>query len=648
MLHLIFIGILLCRPPEGATIAELAEKLGSDDARVRAEARDELLRRGESALPGIREALGGDLDPVATSLLAEIAERIEIRAKEGKLIESLSPAFRKAAPGVAERLVEAGFADLGSALRWLRLNTGRLDKCTQADRIVVSRLALGALARHRGEPRWGTVIGEVVRGFQADPDLFYDELRPLVDHPDDELCRWVLDEIRKVRRPERAADMLALLGGTPGERAAASRALGNMPAGAHSAAIAEALKRVGPKAEAGLLRALRRTGEAGYAEAVLDCADSGDPEVRQEALAALFRLDPYRGLPKILAALGDPDEKVLSRIVLVAAETHDAGIQAKVESVWRDAKTPGLRQNALYTLAGYRGERAVRAVLEALTGEDDGQRIGAAAAAAMLKDERVTDALRKALDDVNPAVAANAAMSLAWHTTGVRLEKVRSLLESAVPYVRASALLALARLPDPAAEKRIVELLSDPDSYVRFRATETAGELRLASARAALLPRLRDPEPLVRLMAALALSRIGEKSAVPVLADMLDTDLRAQILPRWPELAAPSLEKILSVSVVRVNPARPGRVRDLVATLTAALKDSGVAVHDGLPDFLLEQPVEWHGGGLPPDVIPVSHLLWTLYDSCCKDFGWFADESGLHLLTDAETCRRWKEWAKSR
>ena len=362
----------------------------------------------------------------------------------------------------------------------------------------------------------------------------------------------------------------------------------------------------------------------------------------------LLRLDRDRGIPKLLTALGAEDERELSWIVGAAAETHDSGIQEKVESLWRKATTPGLRHNALYTIAGYGGERAVRVVLEALAGKDDGDRIGAAAAAAMVKEERVTVALTKAVDDANPSVGANAAASLSYHALRARLDQVRSLLESDIPYVRATALLALARLPAPEAEKRIVELLADPDSYVRLRAAETAGTLRLESARSVLIPQLSDPEPLSRLNAAIALSRIGEKSAIPVLADLLDTDLRAQILPRWTEVAAPELEKTLWASVVRVNPSRPGRCRDLVTALTSALKDRGVAVHNELPDFLLDQAVEWHGNGLPPEDVPVSHLLWTLYDSCCRDFGWFADEAGLHLLTDAETCRRWKEWAKTR
>ena len=277
MLQFIVVGMLLCRPPDGPTVAELAEKLGSDDARVRAEARDELLARGESALPEIREVLGGKLDPIAKAFLSEIAETIEVRAKSRGLVESLSRTFREEAPELTERLLDAGAGDLEDALLWTRGNAGRLDMNTQADRIAVGRLSLSALNRHRGEPGWDGVIQEVLRGFHADPDRLYAELWPLVDHPDDGLRRWVLGEIRGVRRAERARDMLELLEGSPEARTAASRALGNMPAGGHSAAVAEALERADEKDRAGLLRALRRTGDARYAGAALACADTRHP-----------------------------------------------------------------------------------------------------------------------------------------------------------------------------------------------------------------------------------------------------------------------------------------------------------------------------------------------------------------------------------
>lgn len=647
MLHLIFIAILLCRPPGGAPVGELIKKLESGDTDARASAHDELLKRGENALPEIRKAIDGEIDPVAKAALSEIAGTIEYRVRCARIVDGLSAACRKEAPDFAKRLQDPGEGDVEDALLWARANAGRLEKCTQSDRIVIARVALCALDRHREESGRKITIEEVQRGFQADPERFYTELLPLVDHPDDGLRKWVLGEIPGLRRVEHAPDMLALLEGSPEERVAASRALGNMPAGAHSAAIAAALDRASPRAEIYLMKALRKTGDARYAGLFLARVDSPNLQARQEALLALLRIDPARGIPKLSEALDSGDEKALDLIVMVAAETNDPGIQAKVESVLRGAKTVGLRHNALYTLAGYGGERAVRVLVEALTGKDDNLRIGAAAAAVLVKDDRVADALEKLLDDANSSAGANAARSLAYIRPGVGPAKIRSFLNSQDPYVRATGLVALASLPDPKAEARIIELLSDSDMMVRFRAAETAGILRLASARAELLTRLEDPELFTRRNAAEALSRIREKSAIPVLADLLDADQHANLLEPLTDLASPSLYATMSTVVVRVDAANPGRVRDLVAALTTAFKDRGLAVHNELPEIFLNQVVEWHGNGLPSGDINAFHVLWSLYDSCCQDFGWFAAGNDLYLLPDSECCCRWQDWAKT-
>ena len=110
---------------------------------------------------------------------------------------------------------------------------------------------------------------------------------------------------------------------------------------------------------------------------------------------------------------------------------------------------------------------------------------------------------------------------------------------------RIYALWALGTSGDPDAIPLLTKALQDPDPGIRKTAAFSVGELGLSAGIDPLVPLLQDGVADVRWNAALSLSRLGSSAGAPVLEQMLDRNLMAQV----PEITPAQAEEAMVSAV---------------------------------------------------------------------------------------------------
>jgi len=125
------------------------------------------------------------------------------------------------------------------------------------------------------------------------------------------------------------------------------------------------------------------------------------------------------------------------------------------------------------------------------------------------------------------------------------------------------SLWALGAVADPVALPTLLEALGDADPGIRKTAAFALGGLNDAQAVEALLIAVEDPVADVRWNASLALAQLGSPSAVPVLEQMVDRRLLAQV----PEITPAQQEQVM-IGALGALASLPGSAnRDLVDRL---------------------------------------------------------------------------------
>jgi HEAT repeat protein len=131
--------------------------------------------------------------------------------------------------------------------------------------------------------------------------------------------------------------------------------------------------------------------------------------------------------------------------------------------------------------------------------------------------------------------------------------------------IRIYSLWALGAIADPAGFSTLDTALADTDPGIRKTAAYALGGFDgHAAAQQALLPLVDDPVADVRWNAALALARLGDPSGQPVLEQMLDRRLLAQIPDITPEQQEDAMISALN-ALVALDVAIDGSVLDRLA-----------------------------------------------------------------------------------
>jgi HEAT repeat protein len=131
--------------------------------------------------------------------------------------------------------------------------------------------------------------------------------------------------------------------------------------------------------------------------------------------------------------------------------------------------------------------------------------------------------------------------------------------------VRIYSLWALGAIADPAGMPTLTAALNDEDPGIRKTAAYALGGFADPAAADALRPLVDDPIADVRWNAALALARQGDGSGTPVLEQMLDRRLLAQIPDITPEQQEDAMISALN-ALIALDVEIDGAVLDRLAT----------------------------------------------------------------------------------
>lgn len=105
------------------------------------------------------------------------------------------------------------------------------------------------------------------------------------------------------------------------------------------------------------------------------------------------------------------------------------------------------------------------------------------------------------------------------------VEELRRLLVNAAPEMRSNAAEALAQIDSNLAVPLILPLLEDADSDVRWNTCGLLHDFGDSRATSALVNALKcDSQPDVRFLAACALGRVGDRSAIPAINRVIEND----------------------------------------------------------------------------------------------------------------------------
>jgi HEAT repeat protein len=339
-----------------------------------------------------------------------------------------------------------------------------------------------------------------------------------------------------------------------------------------------------------------------------------DAEVRRLTVVALGKIEDPSTTEPLLAALRDQDAEVLKAAIqslkqcvedrfataLVPLLRHsDMGVRGyAAQALDRLSWHPSSREDEVWLLtakgrfsqAAALGVAALSALESVIASGTPSLRIGAIKALARIRDQRAARAMLAALQGEDAAVCVAALDALSQAGGPETMPAIIPMLSHQASHVRVAAIEALSKLELAAAAEALRPSLRDQVWDVRRAAAEALGRLRDLGAVDALCESLSDRDDDVREASAIALGIIGDRRAIGALVLALrdpHSSVRrlaaaslSRIDPNWsaaPEAQA-TVEKLKSathdgdtnvqhfVSHLLVNPAEPAASDDLSNT----------------------------------------------------------------------------------
>jgi HEAT repeat protein len=282
-----------------------------------------------------------------------------------------------------------------------------------------------------------------------------------------------------------------------------------------------------------------------------------DPATRRLAVRDLAGLEPTRGAPLAVAALGDPDDEVRLAAAEAAIRLRAAGAADAVAG-WLNSPDVRLRRKACDVARALPSARAVAPLARTLGDPDPEVRSAAADALGHQSSPDAVPPLLGRLDDPTPAVRLQVVASLARLGDPRAVVPLVGKVQDSSPDVRQAVARALGDLGDARASTALVLALRDQSDEVRRDALSALGRMRATEAVDAIAPFVTDRSAALRIAAFGALGRIASPDAVRVLIGALGvgddaTDALARTAGRDALVAAaavalPQLHALLAAS----------------------------------------------------------------------------------------------------
>lgn len=284
---------------------------------------------------------------------------------------------------------------------------------------------------------------------------------------------------------------------------------------------------------------------------------SSDPLVRNAAVLRLGDAGRKDAFDALLAMLDDPDEAVRVNAIKGLQTIADPRAVPKIAPLATEP-VASVRIAACQTLGSFGGPEAIAALEKALYDSDELVRTVAARALGDIDDPAALEVLiRVATQDESDRIRAHVVKVIGKRKAHDAVPRLEGLLGAESDNVRANAAWVLGGVGDASSLPVLERALDDPFFKVRCLAAHSISKLATKdeAGRAALEKRLAvESQPMTKVDIAWALVRLGDRSRLAILRDLLFTgspeDVRAEAAIALGDVGEPSdvatLQKALS------------------------------------------------------------------------------------------------------
>jgi HEAT repeat protein len=299
-------------------------------------------------------------------------------------------------------------------------------------------------------------------------------------------------------------------------------------------------------------------GDRRAEDALIHAIQMPEAPVRAAAVRALGKLGDITVTETLFEAARDTDSNVREA---AAGSLGLLGVSVDRLSADAHSPSWQIRAAAMSTLARLGDPRGVPIVMAGLGDKDENVRAESARALAVMADSRAVEPLIGALRDPSADVRFEAAVALGGFKDGRAISSLTGVLGDRDWRVSAAAAESLARMNDARAIKLVVDSLGNSDWRLRARAAQVLARVPAATIKGGAVPllasALRDRDLVVRYYASEALVAAGEP-AVPVIIQVFlsnrfqERERAARVLAR---IGKPAVEPLGALLEEKSTPA---------------------------------------------------------------------------------------------
>lgn len=269
----------------------------------------------------------------------------------------------------------------------------------------------------------------------------------------------------------------------------------------------------------------RIAGEKTHLEIFQELATHKAPELRAAAVEALSRTQAKRAISQINAALEDPEPGVRAQAALSVATMYSPRSIELLQKLVFDTNL-NVRRNAAQSMSRIDEPELAATIARALDQETDATTVEYLLAALQRNGANSSlPILQRYIEGESSQFREQAVKALRKLKIPASVPIFRRLLDDSSASLRRQGVEQLAVLMSESALSRLREMLKkDPDEIVRSACAKALGDFGDDTALNLLEEALED-HPLVRLQAVIALGRLGQSSAGPILLSLMRDQL---------------------------------------------------------------------------------------------------------------------------
>ncbi|NMF65920.1 HEAT repeat domain-containing protein [Brasilonema octagenarum UFV-E1] len=268
--------------------------------------------------------------------------------------------------------------------------------------------------------------------------------------------------------------------------------------------------------------------------------------VKEQMDLDTFNPNDHELLKRIIESLGDSRGLVRMRVAETLGQIGELATPFLMEAL-ADHPNVVVRRASAKTLTIIADPKAVPVLVHSFLNDEDTVVQGSSVGALARTGETAVPPLLEILADSNSSenTKGHAAWALAFIGAQAK-EYIYKVIDSSSPDVRAAVIGAIAKIlqenPQEEAFGIVVKALGDPDTNVRCEAAAVLGNLSYRPAVAHLISLLHHPDWQSRKAAALALMKIGDRTALEPLQAALGQESEIGVQPVI-KLAISQIEK---------------------------------------------------------------------------------------------------------